>query len=419
MKKLLQINSVVNIGSTGRIVEEIGQLAIQNDWESYIAYGRMNGVSKSILVKIGTELDIRFHGLQTRLFDNHGLGSKKATIKLIEQIIKIGPDIIHIHNLHGYYLNIKLLFEQLTSVSIPVVWTFHDCWPITGHCAYFDFAGCERWKTECYNCPQKNVYPASFGFDHSKQNYHLKKELFTSLQNSTLVPVSNWLNGIIKKSFLKQLSFQVINNGINTDVFQPNHNPFIRNKYKLNDKLIILGVASTWSIRKGLKDFIELRSKLDSDFQIILVGLDEDQIKLLPDKIIGISKTESVQELALYYSSADIFVNPTWEDNFPTTNLEALACGTPVITYNTGGSPEAINEDTGFIVEKGDIQGLIHAINIIKDRGKSSYSAACRDRAEKLYDKNDRYMDYIKIYESILIKQGTHCSIEETQYHKV
>jgi putative colanic acid biosynthesis glycosyltransferase len=238
MKKLLQINSVINSGSTGRIAEEIGQTAIDTGWESYIAYGRNERPSSSKLIKIGTDKDIKLHGLQTRLFDRHGLGSKGATTDFIRQIEKIGPDIVHLHNIHGYYINMEVLFHYLKKVNIPVVWTFHDCWPITGHCSHFTFVGCEKWKTQCYNCPQKTGYPASYLIDRSKKNFILKKELFNSLSNLTLVPVSQWLSGILKESFLQNYSIKVINNGVNTEVFRPSEVSDFRNKHGLIDKFV-------------------------------------------------------------------------------------------------------------------------------------------------------------------------------------
>lgn len=402
MKILLQINSVVNSGSTGKIAEEIGQIATDHLWQSYIAYGRGNRHSKSRLIKIGNNWDIKLHGIYTRLFDKHGFGSEKATLKLIKQIKEIKPDIIHLHNIHGYYINIKALFLFLKTSEIPVIWTLHDCWPFTGHCAYFDYVNCEKWKTVCNNCPQKREYPSSIGFDGSKRNYYLKKELFTSIKNITFVPVSMWLEKIVKQSFLFDSPIQVINNGIDLKTFQPFHDMSIREKYNLKEEFIILGVASVWSQRKGFIDFIKLNKLLDHNYKIILVGLQEKDINKLPEGIIGISKTESKDDLALIYSNADVFVNPTWEDNFPTTNIEALACGTPVITYKTGGSPEAINSETGFVVEKGNINDVFSAIEIIKEKGRNSYITACRQRALKLYNKDDRYFDYLKLYESII-----------------
>jgi glycosyltransferase involved in cell wall biosynthesis len=404
MKTLLQINVVVNCGSTGRIAEEIGQTAMAQRWKSVIAFGRDERPSQSELIKIGNNWDMRMHGLQTRLFDRHGLASKSATKKLVQQIEKINPQIIHLHNIHGYYLNIEILFRFLKQANIPVVWTLHDCWPITGHCVYFDYAGCEKWKTKCSRCPQKTTYPASYFIDRSEKNFKLKNELFSSVSNLTLVPVSNWLANILKKSFLKNTLVKVIHNGINTGIFQPASNQIFRTEYKLNDKFIILGVASVWSPRKGLKDFVELSKRLSSNFQIIIVGLTKKQIKKIPKNMIGIEKTENIQQLVELYTTSDIFLNPTYEDNFPTTNLESMACGTPVITYKTGGSPEAINEHTGVVVEKGDLNGLILAIDQIKENGKAYYSEACIKQVNQFFKKENRYQEYINLYESILAK---------------
>jgi glycosyltransferase involved in cell wall biosynthesis len=402
MKTLFQINSVVNSGSTGRIAEEIGQSAIAAGWESYIAYGRNERPSKSKLIKIGNDRDIKLHGLQTRLFDRHGLGSKSATQELVEKIEKIKPDIIHLHNIHGYYINIEILFKYLHETNIPVVWTFHDCWPITGHCSYFSFVGCDKWKTQCFSCPQKTDYPASWFIDRSEKNFNLKKKLFNSLPNVTLVPVSNWLSGILEESFLQNYPLKVIHNGINTDVFKPSAGDAFRIKHSLENKFILLGVASVWSPRKGLKDFMALSKLLNNDFHIVLVGLTRKQMEQLPDNILGVERTESVEELAEIYAASDVYVNPTYEDNFPTTNLESLACGTPVITYKTGGSPEAIDDLTGIVVEQGNINKLVDAINQIKEKGKQYYTEACVERAHRLYRKEDRYREYIELYESLL-----------------
>lgn len=402
MKTLLQINSVVNAGSTGRIAEEIGQTAMNSGWKSYIAYGRNDRPSQSELIKIGNDWDIKVHGFKTRLFDRHGFGSRSATKELIGIIKEISPDIIHLHNIHGYYVNIEILFNYLRKTNIPVVWTFHDCWPITGHCSYFTFVGCEKWKKKCYDCPQKTSYPASWLVDRSEKNFHLKKELFTSLPNLTLVPVSNWLSEILMESFLQDYPINLIHNGINTCVFKPSTSKAFRSKHDLANKFLLLGVASDWSPRKGLKDFIELGKHLNSEYQIVLVGLSREQIEQLPDNILGIERTESVEELAELYASCDVYVNPTYEDNFPTTNLESLACGTPVVTYKTGGSPEAIDELTGIVVEQGNIGKLIDAIEMVKNKGKQYYLEACVNRAHRLYKKEDRYQEYIDLYDSLL-----------------
>jgi glycosyltransferase involved in cell wall biosynthesis len=274
---------------------------------------------------------------------------------------------------------------------------------MTGHCAHFSFIGCEKWKTQCEHCPQKKGYPASYLMDRSFKNYQLKKDLFTSVPQMTLVPVSNWLANIIKDSFLKIYPIKIIYNGVDTKVFSPCSITEIRQKYKIPENtFIMLGVASVWSERKGLKDFIQLSESLKNNEMIVLVGLTNKQMKNLPSNILGISRTENVHQLAELYSLADVFVNPTWEDNFPTTNIEALGCGTPVITYRTGGSPEAITPETGFVVEQGDMIGIRNAIDIIKKRGKTFYSKACRNRAVNYFDKRDRYLEYFKVYENLL-----------------
>lgn len=403
MKKLLQINSVINWGSTGRIAEEIGQKAIAHGWESYIAYGRNERPSKSRLIKIGNDIDIKVHGVYTRLLDRHGFSSVNATKELIIKIQKIQPDVILLHNLHGYYLNIEVLCNYLSTAGIPVIWTLHDCWAFTGHCAYFDFVGCDRWKSGCYSCPQKKSYPTSIFLDCSKSNYKLKRELFHSVRNMVIVPVSQWLADIVVDSFLNIYPRQVIYNGIDIDAFSPQLNNInIRAKYLVGNRFMILGVAAVWDKRKGLNDFIELSRQLSIDYVILLVGLDEKQIKGLPVNIIGVTRTESIKELAELYSAADLYMNPTWEDNFPTTNLEALACGTPIVTYKTGGSIESVSTETGFIVEKGDINGLLNIAEAVKENGKDLYSKACRERAVSHYNKKERYEDYIDLFTNMM-----------------
>ena len=403
MPKLLQIAVEGNRGSTGTIAEAIGLLLIQQGWESYIAHGRWPRPSKSQIIRIGSDFDVLLHGLETRLFDRHCLGSRIATRKLISQIQDIKPDIIHLHHLHGYYINIKILFDYLSSAKIPVIWTFHDCWSFTGHCTHFDFVGCEKWKTECHHCEQKTEYPKSLVFDRSRQNFIDKKRIFNSLNNLTIVPVSNWLEEKVKESFLSNYPCKVIKNGIDLDLFYPKKSKSsINDLYNLNNRFIILGVASTWGKRKGLEEFIKLNTYLNNkEFVIVLVGLSKTQVKDIPDSIVGIRRTESVSQLADLYSAADVFINPTFEDTFPTTNLESLACGTPLITYKTGGSVESVSEDTGIIVDKGNTLGLIDAINVIRKKGKGFYEINCRKVAEANFNNKIKFNDYIKLYEDI------------------
>ena len=407
---LLQINVVANSGSTGRIAEEIGRMAQEEGWRSVIAYGRREHASQCETLRIGSGLDILRHGLESRLLDNHGLSSRDATRKLIKQVDTLAPDIIHLHNIHGYYLNYPLLFSYLASVNIPVVWTLHDCWPFTGHCAFFDEATCARWMTECHApCPCNRDYPKSFLSDKSERNYRVKKKYFTSVHNLHLVPVSKWLGELTRQSFLGKFPVEVIHNGISLDVFSRHSDTSeLLVRYGLKDKHFILGVASVWEKRKGLDDFFRLRDMLPLNEAIVIVGLSRQQIKKLPKGVIGIERTESQEELAGWYSAADAFVNPTYNDTLPTTNIEAIACGTPVVTYKTGGSPETIDENTGIVVEKGDVNGLVNAIEIIKKNGKDYYSHACRQRALKHFNKDERFADYIKLYNRILTEAAIH-----------
>jgi glycosyltransferase involved in cell wall biosynthesis len=406
MPKLFQIALESNKGSVGRIAEQIGETVMENGWSSYVTFARESNPSTSEVIQIGSKLDVYRHGIETRIFDNHCFSSKSATRDLVKTIKEIKPDVIHMHHLHGYYLNIEILFDYLKESGLPLVWTFHDCWSFTGHCAYFDFVGCDKWKTQCYSCEQKGEYPKSLVFDRSRQNYIDKKRIFNSVENMTIVPVSNWLGDKVKESFLKDYPCVVIQNGIDLDTFFPKDSRVsVENTYGVKNKHIILGVASTWEKRKGLDEFVKLAALIDNDkYAIVLVGLSASQIKKLPENIIGIERTENVAQLADLYSAADVFLNPTFEDTFPTTNLESLACGTPVITYRTGGSVESVDADTGIIVEQGDVQGLNDAIQVITGKGKEFYKENCRASAIKNFDKKIKFNDYLKLYTEILKK---------------
>lgn len=402
MPTLFQINTTVNTGSTGRIAEEIGEIVLNDGWSSYIAYGKAARESRSHVVRIGNEWDMKMHALTTRLFDNHGFASTRSTRSFINELDKIRPDIVQLHNLHGYYLNIEILFEYLKRIQVPIVWTLHDCWPMTGHCSYFDYVNCNKWRVECNVCPNLKGYPMTY-FDYSKRNFYKKKNLFTSLPNITFVTPSEWLKNIVLHSFLSDYPVKVIHNGTDLSIFKPIEKHGIKSKFGIGsmDKLI-LGVASVWDRRKGLSDFIELSKILKNNEHILLVGLDDKQHAGLPSNITAIKRTENMQELATLYASADVFVNPTWVDNFPTTNIEALACGTPVVTYRTGGSPEAVSPETGGIVEKGNIQNLYQVISAIWKIDKKQFILPCRRRAENYFNKDDRYSDYLELYKSLL-----------------
>ncbi|MGE6312920.1 glycosyltransferase [Bacillus cereus] len=395
--RVLQINSVCGIGSTGRIATDIDKVLKDQGHESLIAFGRGNARDCDTTIKIGEKIDNYMHVAKTRLLDMHGFGSNRATKEFIKRIQDLNPDIIHLHNIHGYYVNVELLFDYLKRANKPVVWTLHDCWGFTGHCAHFDYISCNKWKEKCFSCPQKREYPQSIFRENSEKNFLKKKEVFTGVENLTLVTPSRWLADLAKQSFLNEYPIKLINNGIDLETFKPTISNF-RTGYNLENQFIILGVASVWSERKGYQYFIELSKRIKADEKIILIGLTDTQIKNLPDNIIGISKTNSTIELAQIYSAADVFVNLTLEDNFPTTNLESLACGTPVITFDTGGSVESVDKNSGFIVEKGNIQEVLNRIKIVKKETKASYSIQCVQRAQDLYSKKDRFNEYVQTY---------------------
>lgn len=381
--KVFQINSVCGIRSTGRICTDLAEVLISQGHECRIAYGRefVPEKYKDISYRIGRNFGVKINALKARIFDNEGFNAKRATKKLIKEIEKYNPDVIHLHNLHGYYLNIEILFDYLKKADKPVVWTLHDCWAFTGHCTYFDFAGCKKWQSACHNCSQKKDYPSSKCKDRSKKNYFQKKAAFTGVRNLTIVTPSKWLKEKVEQSFLKEYKVEVIHNGIDLDVFKPTPSDF-RIRYGIEDKKIILGVASVWNRRKGLQDFIELSKILDDEYKIVLVGLTEEQKRSLPENIIGITRTNNVKELAEIYTAADVFFNPTYEDNYPTVNLEAQACGTPVVTYNTGGSVESVPKEN--VIEKGDLLGALEIfkrelkVETIKAQKANGYSELYR-----------------------------------------
>ena len=396
--KVLQINSVCGIRSTGRICTDLAETLEAQGHDCKIAYGREfvpEGYQK-YAVRIGSDFDVKYHALHSRIFDDAGFRSQRATGKFIDWVQKWDPDIIHLHNIHGYYINIKMLFDYLLVANKPVIWTMHDCWAITGHCAYFTMAKCAKWERGCYECPQTKSYPASFIMDRSKQNYLRKRELFTHVKNMTIVTPSKWLAEIIKESFLNKYPVRLINNGVDLSVFKPISSDF-REIYGLENKKILLGVASVWDERKGLNDFVSLADLLDDEYQIVLVGLNKKQIQTLPPNIIGITRTNNVVELAQIYTAADVFVNPTLEDNSPVVNLEALACGTPVITYDTGGSPECLDENSGVVAKEKTPQSLVDAIqgNLYRYSRES-----CISRAAK-FESNGKYSEYIELFEEM------------------
>lgn len=362
--KILFINSVCSIGSTGRICTDLAQKYESEGNEVKIAYGRSGTVPEQYqkyAVRIGSDMDCKLHAIQTRLFDIHGLGSRKATAKFLQWAEAYQPDLLWLHNIHGYYINVEMLFAWIKKhPEMQVKWTLHDCWAFTGHCSHFTAVKCEQWKSHCSYCSQLRRYPKCYAMSNVGRNFERKKAAFTGVPNMKLIVPSHWLEGLVKQSFLKEYPIEVVYNTIDTNIFKPTPSDF-RKRYGLQGKKIVLGVASVWDERKGLNDFIKLAQMLDDHYVIVLVGLTEKQIKQMPKKILGIKRTNSTRELAAIYTAADVFVNLTYEDNYPTVNLEARACSLPIVTYNAGGSPEAAGKNA-CIVEVGNIEEIIACI---------------------------------------------------------
>lgn len=403
MMKILQIN-MMDMFSTGNIMLNIAKVARQRGYEAVTAskYCKMSidlQRKDSNHLYIGNRLTNTIHRYWAWITDLQDTGSIYSTKKFIRQIEDLNPDIIHLHDVVGWYINIDLLFNYLRKKGTPVVWTFHDCWAFTGRCIYFDSVGCERWKTGCGKCPQIGYMPRTWYFDLSAWNFRRKKRLFTAINNMTIVTPSVWLKDLTEQSFLRGADIRVINNGINLTVFKPSKGE-IYDDLVQDGRKIVLGVAGTWSARKGLDVFLKLADDLPDEYKIVLVGLSQDEIGR-ESKIKAIRRTSNQHELAQIYSAAAVFANPTFEDNFPTVNLESLACGTPVITYKTGGSPESVTDGTGMVVEQGDYQAFKAGILSIIQCDKSAYHDACLKESKK-YDMMARFNDYVDLYEEIL-----------------
>lgn len=393
--RVLQVNTTYNIGSTGRIVAGLERVITSSGHEAFAAFGYGN-IEDEYHYKIINQFDSYCHNISSRLTDSQGMHSVRKTEAFVRYIENISPDIIHLHNLHGNYLDYRTLFNYLRNSDCRIVWTFHDCWPFTGHCAYFDMANCRKWMDGCNECPQRGAYPPSL-IDRSERNYSLKLSHFKGFgKRMMLVGVSEWLSALLHKSFLKEYSIHTIHNGISLDNFR-------RKSIGFNPKPYVLGVAFPWDVRKGLKDFIRLRELLDKNIDIILVGLTPGQIKALPAGIIGLTKTESVEELAELYSGASVLVNTTYEDNYPTVNLESIACGTPVITYNTGGSPESVRDGAGLVVEKGDVKAVAEEVAAILS-GRHNYpSENLMYYASENFDEDRCFKKYLALYNSLML----------------
>ena len=397
--RVFQLNAFCGVKSTGRIASEIAKLVAEDGGECRIGYGvpGISDDSQPYAYRIGTPVSRKFHAVIRKLFDAEGYGSFWATRKLIQDLNAFRPDLIHLHNIHGCYLNFGLLFRYLSKAEIPVVWTLHDCWPFTGHCAYFDYSGCQKWQHECSHCPQQRNYPVCIGLDGSRRNHRNKKKWFSKLKNLTFVAPCQWMTKPLAASFMGKYPVRVIVNGVNLDVFHPVESQ-LRSQYHLEDKKVCLAVASEWDERKGLTYIIQAAEKLDDSYRFVVIGLESEQIRLLPSNVIGLERTSSTEELAAWYTTADCFVNPTLEDNMPMVNLEALACGTPVVVFETGGCPEAIDPSCGIVVKQGHLDEFCRAIQTLCEQ--KEMGDCCLNRA-KHFDCKATFQSYLELYKEI------------------
>ena len=401
--RIVQINGGAK-GSTGKIMMGIADIARTQGHEvmcaSPITTTNRDAGEDCGYYRIGTFNSRRVNVALARITGFNGCFAWFETYKLLKKIDEFKPDIIHLHNLHDSYINLPMLFSYIKKHNVPTVWTLHDCWAFTGQCPHFTMVKCDKWKAGCYGCPQYKEYPASL-YDNTKKMWQLKKKWFTGVKNMTIVTPSEWLAGLARESYLKQYPIEVINNGIDLNVFKPTHSNF-RKQYGIpGDKYIVLGVSFAWGYRKGLDCFVEMAEKLGEQYQIVLVGTDDEIDKNLPHNIISIHRTQNQKELAEIYSAADVFVMPTREENYPTVNMEAIACGTPVVTFDTGGSPEMLDDKTGIVVEANDIEATKKAIKDICEKkrcNEKEYIVAY----SKNFDMKKRFAEYIELYANVL-----------------
>lgn len=397
--KVLFINAVCGVGSTGRIITDLCDVLKKSGHQVKVAYGVGTAmrIDEQDTIRMNNKVGYYSHNIAAKLTDKTGLYSSRQTRYLIEEIKKFAPDLIHLHNLHGYYINYKLLFEFLAGYGKPIVWTLHDCWAFTGHCAHFTAVGCDGWKNECRDkCPFPLTYPRCYLGSRASQNYQLKKKLFSAISNMTIVTPSQWLSDLVNQTFLHVFPIKVINNGIDLAVFRPINSTF-KKDHGFQNKKMILAVSNVWNTAKGYNDAIQVAQRLNDRYQMVMVGLTQEQMQSIPSEICAIQRTNSVEELAAIYSAADVSINLTYEDNFPTVNLESLACGTPVVTYRTGGSVEAADASCGLIVDVGDIDGICHAV----DEAVSLNRADALSRAQR-FSKQEKYNDYLVLYHHLL-----------------
>lgn len=396
--KVVQINTVCGIGSTGRITTDLHNALVERGHECLICYGRGDAPEDFKGYRIGTDLDVHLHALYSRITDRTAFASKRATLELLRKIEEFKPDIVHLHNLHGYYIHFEKLFQYLKQYNKPVIWSLYDCWSFTGHCCHFDYIGCDKWKAGCQDCPQKKEYPASYILDQSKKNYRDKKRLIHSINQLTVVPPTQWLSQILENSYLSDINKKIIPTGIDLEAFQPTSSN-LRKELQLEDTQVVLGVSNGFGKFKGSKYFLQLAERLPKNYRLVLLGVTKEQSSQYPKEVLTLPRTNSTHQLAQFYTMADVFVNPTLQETQGLTSIEALACGTGVVTFQSGGSAESMNESCGIAVVRDDFEGLLQAV--IQVCGNPFSPELCRKKAME-YDKKKLLKDYIDLYQNTL-----------------
>lgn len=398
--KILFISANWGRGGPGGVVKDLYSYMESCGEECWFAYARGKTPDGVRSIRIGSRLTVAGHVCLALCFDSCGFHSAAATRAFVREIDRLRPDVINLHNIIGFSLHVGILFDYLRGAGIPVVWTVHDCWPFTGHCIFYDDVGCDKWRKACGRCPARLEYPPSLLLDFSERNLRKKKKLLSGIPFMELVTPSRWLAEVIGETYLDNYPLRVINNGIDLQLFKPTASS-LRQQYGLMGKKIVLGVASVWAMRKGLDSFVRLSRMLDpAVFSIVLIGVSARQRKRLPSGILALPRTKSASELAQWYSAADVFVNPTLADNYPTVNLEALACGTPVITYETGGSPERITRSNGCAVRKGDLAALCEAIETCNLKADGFLTDL------RLLDRTARFEEYRELFQTLSANSG-------------
>jgi glycosyltransferase involved in cell wall biosynthesis len=395
LPKIAFINTVCT-GSHGRLITDLRKAAEKHKFDTKVAFGRGRATPDDM--RIGSKVDVLSHVAITRIFDAHGAGSRRATSAFLGALSEFGPDIIHLHNAHGYYLHLETLFSYIRQRRINTLWTLHDCWAFTGHCSHFIRAGCERYQSGCHDCPLKKEYPASLLFDASKKNWQNKKKILQGIETLKIICPSAWLDHIVGQSFLKDIPRTVISNGVDLSLFVPKRDASLRGRFGIpQEQIMLLAVASPFDRRKGYDDLIELARHLSGKASLVMVGLSKKQMRRLPSNIHGMLKTDGPEDLVRLYGEADCFLNASHEETYPTVNMEALACGTPVAAYDIGGCTEQVTPEVGLLAPCGDIGALKDAaLRLAHD--KKSMSAACSARAEQFFDREKAISAYISEY---------------------